>query len=182
MNLYKFGMFEVRFVFQGRFTRRQGLSVDAIRVEAELQRHEIGRERARPQGEGQPDPGELARLREGPDHQQVVVLVQQGRGGLRPEVDVGLVDDRQAVPVLFQQPPDVGERQGQPGRRVGVGRKDRLPELNRNGPACGYIPAVFLVLFVEAALFLIYLRICEQQSVIKTVCNKVEFEPVPQPP
>ena len=106
------GALEVRLVPQGRFTRRQGLSVDAVGVEAELQRHEIGRERARPEGEGQPGPGELARLREGPDHQQVVVLVQQGRGGLRPEVDVGLVDDRQAVPVLLQQPPDVGKRQG----------------------------------------------------------------------
>ena len=62
-------------------------------------------------------------------HQEVFVLPDQRHAALRPEVYIRLVHHDHPVRVLFQQPPDIGDRDRHTRGGVGVGEDHRAGEI-----------------------------------------------------
>ena len=113
---------EIGFVLDRRDRARLRQTVDRIRIETVLHPpHALDQSRVA-ERVADPQAGEPARLRHRLHDQQIRMRLDQRNRRFGAEIDIGLVDHHRLVGMIGEQSRDLGARQRNAGRRVGVGR------------------------------------------------------------
>ena len=120
------GLVEIGGIVQRGLTGFQGQPVDIVGVQAELDPIQVCNELCIAHGQAQPGTRQLAGFGERLDHQQVLVLVDEGHAALPAKVHIGLVHNDHVVGVGFQDALYGTAGQGQTRGGIGVGNDDGL--------------------------------------------------------